>query len=152
MLSYFIKRTWTRTRIFRKSVFYTKIHWISQKLTLGKFEVAHFKMRQYYFKFSTQKYLNKSFLLSNIAFYILSPKFAIRQIRALILNITFSIFAYFHFSGQNYQNQVFLVPNLVIFIFASIFARRQIWGPWFQIWQYVLKIAAKNTQMRHFWS
>ena len=57
-------------------------------------------MRQQFFKFSTQKYLNKSFLLSNIAFYILSQKFAIRQIRALNLNITFSISLIFIFQAK----------------------------------------------------
>ena len=85
-----------------------------------------------FFLILAQKYPNKAFLVPNLAIFIFSRNFAIRQSRGCWVQI----WQYnFQFQVQEHPNQAFLVTNLRICIFAPNFATRQIRGRWFEKWQ-----------------
>ena len=101
-------------------------------MQIDKFKGADFKYDNSFLKILAQNYPNKTFLVPNLAIFIISRNFAHKILQFdqyegadfKFNNRLFKILA------QKYPNKVFLVPSLSIFVvfFSQQFPIRQIQG------------------------
>ena len=101
-----------------------------------KREGADFKYDITFLKFFVQKYLNKSFLVPNLAIFIISQNNVIGQIQGRWFQVTQY---FFRIPVEKYSNKACLVPNLGIFISTRNVAFRKIRGGWYHIKSYHIK-------------